>query len=131
VSDPRPFGSGIGTFPHGDLRERIFGLQDWHFVLRETPEEIQRMFQRERTVLVISWLRRERSRVSQVMRAHVGVARQSENLQLATETRLALSYFLFLVLCNSLIGWVWFYGPVRTRKLVGQTLKWAAQVRGA
>jgi len=114
-----------------DLGERIFGPQDWDFVSRETTSEIQRIFQRERTVLAIAWLRRARLQVSQVMRAHVAGAQQSEDLQLATETRLALSYFLFLILCNSLIGWVWLYGPVRTRKIVGQTLLWAAQLRGA
>ena len=129
---PRQHRSGVGrAAPHRDLGERIFGPEDWDFVSRDTPSEIQRMFQRERTVLAISWLRRTRKRVSQVMRAHVAVAHQSKDLQLATEIRLALSYFLFLILCNSLIGWVWLHGPVRTRKIVGQTLQWAAQLRGA
>lgn len=112
-----------------DLGERIFGLQDWDFVSCETPSEIQRMFQRERTVLAIALLRRTRLQVSQVMRAHVEVAQQSDDLQLATEIRIALSYSLFLILCNSLIGWIWLYGPVRARKVVGQTLQWAAQLR--
>ncbi len=127
---PRQHRSGVGSAaPHRDLGERIFGPQDWDFVSRETPSEIQRIFQRERTVLAIAWLRRTRLQVSQVMRAHLAVAQQSEDLQLATEIRLALSYFLFLILCNSLIGWVWLHGPVRTRKIVGQTLQWAAQLR--
>jgi len=129
---PRQHQSGTGrAAPHRDLGERIFGPQDWDFVSRETPSEIQRMFQSERTVLALAWLRRTRLQVSQVMRAHVAVAQQSEDLQIATEMRLALSYFLFLFLCNSLIGWVWLHGPVRTRKIVGQTLQWAAQLRRA
>ena len=129
---PRQHRSGVGSAaPHRDLGERIFGPQDWDFVSRETPSEIQRMFQSERTVLALAWLRRTRLQVSQVMRAHVAVAQQSEDLQIATEMRLALSYFLFLFLCNSLIGWVWLHGPVRTRKIVGQTLQWAAQLRRA
>src|SRR5260370_13427385 len=129
---PRQHRSGVGrAAPHRDLGERIFGPQDWDFVSRETPPETQRMFQRERTVLAIAWLRRTRLQVSQVMRTHVAGVQQSEDLQLATEMRLALSYFLFLILCNSLIGWVWLHGPVRTRKVVGQTLQWAAQLRGA
>lgn len=129
---PRQPRSGVGSAsPHRDLGERIFGPQDWDFVSGGTPLEIQRMFHRERTVLAISWLRRTRMRVSQVMRAHVAVAHQSKDLRLATEIRLALSYFLFLILCNSLIGWVWFLGPVRTRKIVGQTLQWAVRLRSA
>jgi hypothetical protein len=65
------------------------------------------------------------------MRAHVTVAHQSNDLRLTTEITLALNYFVFLILCNSLIGWVWLHGPVRTRKVVAQTLQWAAQLRGA
>jgi hypothetical protein len=114
-----------------DLGERIFGLQDWDFVLRETPSEIQRIFQRERTVLALAWLRRTRMQTSQVMRAHVAVARQSEELQIVMEIKLALNYLLFLVLCNSLVGWVWLLGPVRTRNIVGNTLQWAARKRAA
>src|SRR6266852_1969652 len=129
---PRQHRSGVGrAAPHRDLGERIFGPEDWDFVSRDTPSEIRRMFQRERTLLALTWLRRTRLQVSQVMRAHVAVAQQSDDLRLATEIRLALSYFLFLILCNSLIGWVWFHGPVRTRKIVGQTLQWASQLRGA
>ncbi len=114
-----------------DVGDRIFGSQDWDFVLRETPSEIHRMFQRERTVLALAWLRRTRLRTSQVMHAHVAVARKSEDLQIGMELKLALSYLLFLILCNSLVGWVWLRGPVRTRKIVGQTLQWAAQLRRA
>src|SRR5216683_7607834 len=129
---PRQQRSGVGrAAPQRDLAERIFGPEDWDFVSRDTPSEIRRMFQRERTFLALAWLRRTRLQVSQVMRAHVAVAQQSDDLRLATEIRLALSYFLFLILCNSLIGWVWFHGPVRTRKIVGQMLQWAAQLRGA
>src|SRR5260370_42133899 len=121
---PRQHRSGVGSAaPHRDLGERIFGPQDWDFVSRETTSEIQRIFQRERTILAIAWLRRTRLQVSQVMRAHVAAVQQSEDLRLATELRLALSYFLFLFLCNSLIGWVWLHGPVRTLYIFRQTLQ--------
>src|SRR5260370_9293949 len=129
---PRHDRSGVGSAaPHRDLGERIFGPQDWDFVSRETPPETQRMFQRERTLLALAWLRRTRMQTSQVMRAHVAVARQSEELQLATEISLAMSYLLFLVLCNSLIGWVWLLAPVRTPQIVGHTLQWVARQRAA
>src|SRR5713226_5526531 len=121
VLSPRQHRSSVRSIGlQRDLGERIFGPQDWDFVSRETPSEIQRMFQRERTVLAISWLRRTRMRVSQVMRAHVAVARQSEDLQLATEIRLALSYVLFLVLCDFLIGLIWLRVLVRRRRIGGQ-----------
>ena len=129
---PRQHRSGVGrAAPHRDLGERIFGPEDWDFVSRDTPSEIRRMFQRERTFLALTWLRRTRFQVSQVMRAHVAVAQQSDDLRLATEIRLALSYFVFLILCNSLIGWVWLRGPVRTSRIVRQTLHWVASQRAA
>jgi hypothetical protein len=114
-----------------DLGDRIFGPQDWDFVLRETPSQIQRVFHRERTALALAWLRSMRMRTSQVMHAHVAVARNCEHLQIGIELKLALSYVFFLILCNSLIGWVWLRGPVRTRKIVRQTLHWVASQRAA
>lgn len=127
---PRQHRPGVGeAAPHRDLGERIFSAQDWDFVSRDTHLEIQRMFQRERTVLAISWLRRTRMRVSEVMRAHLPVAGHSKDLQLAMEIRLALSYVLFLVLCEFLIGLIWLRGPVRTRRIVGQTFHWATRLR--
>ena len=131
VLPPRHRSGGVGVSSRRDLGERIFGPQDWDFVLRETPSEIQRTFQRERTILALAWLRRTRVRTSQAVYAHVAVARHSEDLQIMMEIKLALSYLLFLILCNSLIGWVWLRGPVRTRKIVGQTLQWLASQRAA
>src|SRR5256885_2684037 len=110
------------TASHGDLGERIFDLVDWDFVSRNVPSEIQQMFLRERTILAISWLRRTRTRVSLVMRAHVAAVGQIEDLNLAMEMKLALSYLLVLILCDILIAWIWLSGPVRTRKMVRQTL---------
>ena len=129
---PRQHRSGVArAAPQRDLGERIFSPRDWDFVSRETPSEIQRMFQRERTVLAIAWLRRTRLQVSQVMRAHVLGVHHSDDLQLATELRLALSYVLFLVLCDFLIGLIWLRGPVRARRIVGQTFHWATRLRAA
>ena len=121
--------TGGSTASHGDLGERIFDLVDWDFVSRNVPSEIQQMFLRERTILAISWLRRTRTRISLVMRAHVAAVGQIEDLHLATELKLALSYLVVLILCDLLIAWIWLRGPVRTRKMVGQTLSTVAWLR--
>jgi hypothetical protein len=129
LSLPRKRRPGVGNDASDkDLGERIFDPRDWDFVSQETPLEIQQMFQRERAVLAISWLRDTRRRTSQVMRAHLTTSRLSENLRPATEIRLAVSYILFLILCDSLIGLIWLRGPVRTRKIVGQTLPWVERL---
>ena len=119
------------TASHADLGERIFGLEDWDFVSQNTPSEIQEMFLRERSVLAISWLRRTRRRVSLVMRAHVAAVQPIADLRLASELKLALSYFSFFILCDLLISWIWLCGPVRTRVMVGRTLRTVAWLRGA
>ncbi len=122
---------GGSTASHGELGERIFGLEDWDFVSRNMPLEIQKTFLRERSILAVSWLRRTRRRVSLVMRAHVAAVQQIEDLQIAPELRLALNYLVFLILCDLLIAWIWLRGPVRTRKMVSQTLRTVARLRGA
>ncbi len=123
--------TGGSVASHGDLGERIFDLEDWYFISGNEPSEIQKLFLRERSILAISWLRRTRRRVSLVMRAHVVAVQQIEDLQLAQELKLTLSYLVFLILCDFLIGWIWLRGPVRTRKIVGQTLRTVAWLRGA
>jgi len=123
--------TGGSTASHGDHGERIFDLGDWDFVSRNAPSEIQEMFLRERSILAIAWLRRTRTRTSLVMRAHVAAVGQIDDLHLATELKLALSYLVVLILCDLLIVWIWLRGPVRTRKMVGRTLRTMAWLRGA
>jgi len=126
----RPSGVESET-PRRDLGERIFDTRDWDFVRRETTSEIQRMFQQERAVLAISWLRRTRRQVSLVMRTHAAGVRRTKNLQPAMELNLVLSYLSLVMLCDFLIGLVWLRGPVRTRRVVGQTFHWTARLRVA
>ena len=132
IQVPRKREAATGsTASHDDLGERIFGLEDWDFVSRTTPSEIQKLFLHQRSSLAISWLRRTRIRISLVMRAHLVAARQTEDLHPATELKLALSYLVFLILCDLLIGSIWLRGPIRTRKTIGQTLRTVAWLRGA
>jgi len=95
------------------------------------PQKFNKCFCASGPSLAISWLRRTRTSISLVMRAHVAAVGQIEDLHLATELKLALSYLLVLILCDLLIAWVWLHGPVRTRKMVGQTLRMVAWLRGA
>ena len=124
--------SGVGrAITRRDLGERIFGPHDWDFVRHETASEIQRMFEQERALLAISWLRRTRRQVSLVMRTHAAGVRRTKNLQPAMELKLLLSYLSLVMLCDFLIGLVWLHGPVRTRRVVGQTFHWTVRLRVA
>ena len=117
--------------PRRDLGERIFDRHDWDFVLHKSTSEIQRMFQQERAVLAITWLRRTRRQVSLVMRRHAAGVRRSKNLQPAMEFKLLLSYLSLVMLCDILIGLIWLRGPVRTRRIIGKTFHWTARLRAA
>ncbi len=125
-----PLGAGSAS-PRRDLGERIFDPRDWDFVRHETTSEIQRMFQQDRAVLAISWLRRTRRQVSLLMRTHAAGVRRSKNLQPAMELKLLLSYLFLVMLCEILIGLIWLRGPVRTRRIVGQIFHWMARLRAA
>jgi len=132
LSMPSEHPSGVGSAtPPRDLGERIFDPHDWDFVRHETTSEIQRMFQRERAVLTISWLRRTRRQVSFVMYTHAAGVRRSKNLQPAMELKLLFSYLSLVMLCDILIGLIWLRGPVRTRRIIGQTFHWTARLRAA
>ena len=123
-----PSGMRTATRPR-HLGERIFGAQDWDFVRRETALEIQRMFERERSALAISWLRRTRRQVSLVMRTHRAGVRASKSLQRMMELKLLFNYLSLVTLCDLLIVWVWLRGPVRTRELVRSTLRLMSRLR--
>lgn len=132
VLEPREPSSSPGSAARQeDLGERIFGSYDWDFVSRETPSAIQRMFERERTPLAISWLRRTRRQVSRVMSTHAAGVRRSANLQPAMELRLLLSYLSLVILCDFLIGLVWLRGPIHTRRLVRSTVQLTSRLRSA
>lgn len=117
--------------PHRDLGERIFGPQDWDFIRHEAASDIQRLFERERTALALSWLRRTRKQASLVMRAHVAEVRVSKNLQRTTELKLLLSYLSLVALCDFLICLVGLRGPAHTRKLVRSTFSLTTRLRFA
>lgn len=109
---------------------RIFAVEDWQFVSKG-PSEIQQLFRRERSALAGSWVRRTRKLISQVMRAHLIAVRNSEELQVTTEIRLALSYLFYVVLCDLLIVLIWLRGPVSTRISVRATLRCLARIGAA
>jgi len=47
------------------------------------------------------------------------------------ELKLLLSYLSLVMLCDILIGLIWLRGPVRTRRIIGQTFHWMARLRAA
>jgi len=110
--------------PQRDLADRIFDSRDWDFVSRYTSLKIRKTFQKERALLAVSWLRRAKAEASLAMQQHRNAARHSKNLELYTETKLVLTHFFFLFLCNCLTTLIWFHGAFATRQMVLHVLHW-------
>jgi hypothetical protein len=112
----------LGTHTQRQLADKIFDSRDWDFISRRTSPEIQKAFQTERAFLAIAWLQRAKREISHVMKQHAKATRRSENLELYTETKLVLTHFFFVLLCNCLIALIWFRGAFATRQIVLRAL---------
>lgn len=114
--------------PPRTLVERIFAPEDWEFVSRQTPPQIQRMFLQERRAIALSWLRLTRRQAASLVDSHLRVVRQNVNLRPAVEIRLAFRYVLFLLESEVLGVLIWLGGPFYSRKMVGYAVSMAHQL---
>ena len=105
--------------PPRALAERIFATQDWDFVSRQTPVEIQRTFLQERRAVGLSWLRQTRKQAARLMDFHRRAVRRNIDLNPAVEIKLAANYVVFVVVYEMLVGLIWLGGPFYARKMVG------------
>jgi hypothetical protein len=103
-----------------ELLDRIFGSEDWEFVLSRAPKEVQRLFLRERKEIAFCWLAEIRSRAKAAMQFHIAQARTSENLQALLEIRLLSDYFLIHAKCGFVAAVLLLRGPIALRKMVKQ-----------
>ncbi len=113
-----------------EFLNRIFGLEDWEFVLSRAPEEVQRLFLKERTEIAFCWLSEIRSQAKAAMRFHIAHARTSENLQLLPELRLTIDYFLIQAKCGFVAAVLLLRGPMALRKMTKQVGGLSDQLRG-
>ncbi len=104
--------------PPRTLVERIFAPQDWEFVSRQAPPQIQRMFLKERRAIALLWLRQTRRQAACLVDFHLRVIRRNVNLRPAVEIRLAFQYVLFLLESEVLGVLIWLVGPFHSRRMV-------------
>jgi len=127
-SDLSPLGSddelldASESFEHfrGELLDRMFGPDDWDFVLSRAPKQVQRLFLSERKELACYWLSYVRIRAKTAMRIHVAHARNADKLQPFLELRLAIEYLMVRVKCELVAAVLWLWGPMALRKMVKQ-----------
>jgi hypothetical protein len=126
VNDPR--------LPNEDRRkellDRMFGPDDWEFVLSRAPKDVQRLFLKERKEIAFCWLSEIRSGAKAAMRIHIGHARASQNLDVLPELSLMIDYFLIQAKCGFVAGVLLLRGPVALRRMVKQTVRLSNQLGG-
>jgi len=102
------------------LFDRIFRSDDWDFVLNHTPEQVQRLFLKERREIASYWLSEIRNRARAAMRIHAARARKSERLQPLLELRLAIDYLLLQIKYEFVSAILRMQGPVALRRMIKQ-----------
>src|SRR3954468_13577582 len=69
----------VETCPN-EVIERIFSSVDWHFISGMKCAGLAALFQRERKLVALLWVRHTGAAIRQVMREHAEAARRSRDL---------------------------------------------------
>jgi hypothetical protein len=101
------------------LTDRLFGSEDWHFIVKQGSARLRRLFLQQRTELALSWLRSVRADARRLMRTHRARVRTSPRLEPQVELIVAVDYLLFELLCQVIALVIWLRGPVAMGRLVG------------
>ena len=112
-----------------DILDRIFGHEDWEFVLNHGAKEIRRLFLIERKKTALYWLSEIRSLSNATMRFHVYRARKSEKLQPIQEFKLAAKFFAIRAKCGFIAVMLMLRGPVALRSMVGRASRLSEQFK--
>lgn len=113
-----------------DIVDRIFGREDWDFVVGQGSKELLRLFRFERKQIALCWLSEIRNQARTAMRFHVSHARRSRKLVPLLELRVALDYLSIRLKCELIAFILLLRGPVALRGMVGQASHLAEQLRG-
>ena len=113
-----------------DIVERIFGREDWDFMVSQGSKELQRLFLFERKHIALCWLSEIRNQARAAMRFHVSHAGRSKKLVPLLELRMALDYFSIRLKCELIAFVLLLRGPVALRGMAEQASHLAEQLRG-
>jgi len=109
--------------------DRIFGCEDWDFVLSHGSKDARRLFLIERKRIDLCWISEIRDQARAAMRFHVAHAARSRKLLPLLELRLALDYFSIRLKCELIALVLMLRGPVALRRMAGQVSHLAEQLR--
>ncbi|HEY4878386.1 MAG TPA: hypothetical protein VIH97_04630 [Candidatus Acidoferrales bacterium] len=109
-----------GLLPR-DMIARIFDRQDLQYVTTKVPAEIRGLFLAERKRISLSWVRRVRQEVVNLMHFHRAHSRFYVQLSLPTEIRLAFDFAGLLLACRLLEAIFYLRGPYAAPRMVNLT----------
>ena len=113
--EPPSDGAEEAGFPDGKPRaeivSRVFSDEDQKFIYHLESPRLRRMYQQERRKVALHWVVRTARDVKKIMRAHRLASRQSQNLDVRTETKLLLQYLRLRITCALLILLIKSFGP--------------------
>jgi hypothetical protein len=116
-----------GLLPR-DLINRIFDRQDLRYVTEKMSPQIRKLFIRERKRVSLSWVRRVRLEVLNLMQFHRSHSRFYIRLSLMTEIRLAVDFAGLLLACRVLEALFYFRGPYASPRMVNMTASAAVRL---
>lgn len=109
------------------LIDRILDHSDLLFVRAQMDRRILHLFETERKVIALEWLRYTRLEVKLLMAFHVKSARHDARLPVMLEIKLAIEYVGFLLACAALGMLIRMRDPFRVRDFVRHTVTAAAR----
>jgi hypothetical protein len=102
----------------GELTDRIFGSDDWNFVIGHGSKELKRRFLQERRSLALSWIRTVRASTDRLLELHRTSARSNAQIQPLVELKIAIAGVCFDVFCHIIAVAIVIRGPVGMATLV-------------
>jgi hypothetical protein len=96
---------------------RIFSSDDAKFVSATNSPELRKLFSRERKMVALLWVQQTSAAIQRIMREHLQLARQSEDLEFATELKLIGLYVELMLVCGMLFVAIQSAGPLWLRGL--------------
>jgi hypothetical protein len=100
---------------------RAFGDDDLQFITALGDKDVERLLLFERKRIALRWIRRKSAEARSIMREHANRARESSDLRVSGEARLAFRYLELLMLCEVLSLSVFLFGPAGLQKFAVQT----------
>jgi hypothetical protein len=95
-----------------EFASRIFSPHDSKFVSSTKSPQLAKLFRSERKIVALLWVQQTSAAIQRTMREHAQIARASEDLEFATEMKLALLYAELMLICGVLLVAIRTVGPL-------------------